>query len=114
MKPPLVAVACIALAGAAFAGGIEDTANEVRAGKSDVGTTFSVSLGARFHTIHTEKLGFGCSTCHVTGFPDDHLLLRKDDKLAEGQPGPVERSTCLACHREGGPGTTFYGPSASK
>jgi hypothetical protein len=114
MKTTVLALALVVLAGGALAGGLEDTAKEVRAGKLDVGKARSLGLDARFHTIHAEKLGLGCSTCHVSGFPADYLLLRKDDRLAEGQPGPVERATCLACHKEGGPATPFYGPSAGR
>lgn len=114
MRILLAAAALVALAGTAFAAGLEDTAGQIRAGKIDVGKTFSLKEGARFHTIHAEKVGLGCTTCHVSGFAADYLLLRKEDRLPQDQPGPVDRSACLGCHRPDGPATTFYGPAPAR
>ncbi|OGK97341.1 MAG: hypothetical protein A3E31_17210 [Candidatus Rokubacteria bacterium RIFCSPHIGHO2_12_FULL_73_22] len=114
MKTLLIAVALGALAGGAFAAGLDDTADRIRAGTIDVGKNLSMAADARYHTIHAEKVGLGCTTCHVSGFPADYLLLRKDDRLPESQPGPVDRAVCLGCHSQDGPATTFYGPAAGK
>lgn len=113
MKNLIIAVALAAMAGAGFAAGIEGTSQKIKAGKVNVGTKKSLSTDGRFHRIHGNALGLPCSTCHVTELKDDYLLLRKDDKMTDGTPGPVDRSTCLSCHKEGGPATTYYG-SAGK
>lgn len=113
MKKLIIAAALAAMAGAAFAAGVEDTSEKIKAGKIKVGTKKSLGADGRFHNIHGNAVGLPCSTCHVGELPDNVLLLRKDDKLGEGAPGPVDRSTCLSCHKEGGPASTFY-PSFGK
>jgi len=106
MKKLIIAVALATMAGAGFAAGVEETTQKIKAGKVDVGQKKSLGTKARFHKIHGAVLGLPCSTCHVDELKDDYLLLRRGDD-------PVDRSTCLSCHKEGGPATAFYG-SAGK
>lgn len=109
MKKLIIAVALAAIAGAGFAAGVEGLSQQIKAGKVKVGTKASLSLDGRFHNIHNKVVGLPCSACHVAQPKEQFLLLRKDDKLAAGAPGIVDRNTCLSCHREGGPATAFYG-----
>jgi len=112
MKKLIIAVALAAMAGAGFAAGVAETSQQIKAGKINVGNKKSLSADGRFHNIHGNAVGLPCSTCHVGALKDNSLLARKDDKLGSGAPGPVDRSTCLACHKEGGPATVFYGSAA--
>jgi hypothetical protein len=59
-------------------------AEDIRNGKLDVGTEYSLDVGTgRFHNIHANVLGLGCATCHAgTEYRPDFLLLRKYEEVA--------------------------------
>jgi hypothetical protein len=91
-------------------------AEDIRKGKLDVGTEYSLDVGTgRFHNIHANALGLGCATCHAgTEYQSDFLLLRKYEEVAESSPGRPDRSSCLGCHQTGGTATTWYSGRATK
>jgi hypothetical protein len=59
----------------------------------------SMSKNGSFHTIHAKKAKTECDDCHSNGeLPADTVMLRLHDKLAKGDPGPVNHETCYDCH----------------
>ncbi len=94
---------------------IKETANlrkiaeKIRNGEIDVGDDYTMSLYGRYHTIHNKVLGLDCSTCHIGGYADDFLYLRKYKLPVRGAPGVVDRGVCLGCHKAGGPAFELYG-----
>ncbi len=110
-----VAVLSLLLSSVAIAGGsslppgLDDTAEQIRNGTLDVGKVNSMGFPGRFHSIHAKALGMGCLECHThPGHASDQLFLRKAEFPQRGHPGAVDRSTCIACHKEGGAATPWY------
>ncbi|MDH3473575.1 MAG: hypothetical protein OEM59_07770 [Rhodospirillales bacterium] len=95
---------------------LSGVAKDIKEGKADVGTEYSMGFGTgRFHTIHTNVLGLTCETCHGgTEYQPDFILLRKYEADTSGSPGKVDQSSCLGCHKSGGIGTTLYTGRATK
>lgn len=89
-----------------------DIAEAIREGKINVGTEYGMEPGERFHNIHAKTLGLSCTMCHKgKEYPADYLYINFDrvyEEVNEGMPGVVDRSVCLACHKVGGPASTFY------
>lgn len=63
----------------------------------------------RLHDLHKEKVGTDCSDCHTAKHTD--VLLMKT-YAAKGDR-PVDRNTCVACHRQPRK-PAWYGPVAKK
>ncbi len=78
-------------------------AQDIQAGRIDVGDEFGMEPGKRFHNIHVEALGALCTQCHVKDAPYEF------DEPAAGSPGPVDRRVCLGCHVSG-PATNLFDP----
>ncbi len=95
---------------------LAELAEDIRNGNFDVGTKYSTDFSAgRFHKIHTDVLGLSCSTCHAgTEYQPDFATLRKYENDPGTSPGMVDRSSCLGCHKTGGPATTWYSGRATK
>lgn len=92
-----------------------ELAEAIRSGKINVGNKYGLALGERYHNIHVNVLGLSCTTCHKGNAPSkDYIYINIDRVIARmtnrGMPGPVDRAVCLACHKEGGIATKFYGP----
>lgn len=109
----LIAVVTVLGAVAAYAAppkieGLAEIDKMIRAGEIKVGKDYSMGFQGRFHQIHQQVLQMGCNSCHVpTGYAPDYLLVRKFES-STGAPGPVDRSTCLGCHKQGGLATPWY------
>jgi hypothetical protein len=92
-----------------------ELAEAIRKGVIDVGTTYGLALGQRFHNIHTIALGLQCTTCHqAQKYPDDYLYIRKyvveKEAPQRGMPGVVDRGVCIGCHRQNSIAKPFYMP----
>ncbi len=85
-------------------------AEQLRDGSVRPGTRDDLEVGSRFHRIHTRFMALGCQTCHAgVRFPDNVQFLRREEFPLAAYPGAVDRSTCIACHRdEGSMATPFY------
>lgn len=124
MKKLLLATfgACLVLAPLASLALAEDAldlplmAEEIRTGKVDVGTEYSLEhKRGRLHVIHGFTLGLDCVDCHYgEKYQADFLLLRKGEPAVKGSKGYVDRTVCIACHREGTFATPFYGERPGK
>ncbi len=91
-------------------------AKDIRNGKIDVGTEYSVDYNDdRFHKIHADTLGLNCSTCHAgKQYQPDFVLLRKYEEEAGEPRRKLDRAPCLGCHQAGGIATTWYSGRATK
>ncbi len=92
-----------------------ELAEAIRRGEIDVGTTYGLALGQRFHNIHANVLGLACQTCHqASKYPEDYLYIRKyvAEKLVEEGKllGVVDRGVCIGCHRQNSIARPFYMP----
>ncbi len=82
---------------------------DLRSGAIVVGNEYSMDPTARYHEIHT-VLGLDCQTCHTTqNYSEDYLYQRKYIELNPGNPGVIDRGTCLSCHKTGGVASELYG-----
>jgi len=68
----------------------------------------SLSKSGSFHTIHAKKAKTECDDCHSSTLPDETVMLRLHDKLAKGDPGPVNHETCYDCHSRPSKPLPFY------
>ena len=83
---------------------------DLRSGAIVVGNEYSMDPTARYHEIHAEVLGLDCQTCHTTqNYSEDYLYQRKYNELNPGDPGVIDRGTCLSCHKTGGVASELYG-----
>ena len=78
------------------------------AGKT-VAVKKSMSEKGSFHTAHAKKAKLDCDDCHTKGeLPADTVMLRLHDRLAKGDPGPVNHETCYDCHSRATKPLPFY------
>ncbi len=70
--------------------------------QDDVG----LAADQRYHAIHTGDVGLACGVCHA-----EKLNVRTEpffhQDVSPKSLGPVDRMTCLGCHRTG-PGPALY------
>lgn len=60
----------------------------------------SMAEKGAFHKVHKQKVKTNCDDCHTKGaLAPNTVKLRLNDKLAKGDPGPVDHETCFDCHR---------------
>lgn len=84
-------------------------AAEKDGGKYAISSKPSMAEKGPFHQIHLKKVKTSCDDCHTKGqLPDNTLRLRLEDKLAKGDPGPVDAETCFDCHRRANKPLPFY------
>lgn len=62
-----------------------------------------MATDGRFHRTHTKKLALQCDNCHASE-QKDTLFLRSGEPQG---PGPVDRNTCLVCHKSPGKPTWY-------
>lgn len=95
---------------------ITGIAEKIRAGKIDVGKKYSMNeKKGRLHIIHGGPVGLTCDACHFgETYQSDFLLVRKGEPVPKKGKGQVDRAVCIACHRKGGPATTFFGERPAK
>jgi len=56
----------------------------------------SMAEKGSYHVIHAKKAKLDCGDCHEKdGLADNTIMLRLHDKLAKGDPGPVDHNGCL-------------------
>ena len=88
---------------------LKSLAEMIRDGTIDVGTSYSMNLTDRFHTIHG-VVGSDCATCHVAPqYDDEYLYQRKYKEPDLNDYGIVDRGRCLSCHKDGGAASELYG-----
>lgn len=81
--------------------------------KHSVSKNPSMAEKGAFHTVHAKKVKTQCDDCHSKGgLPDNTLKLRLHDKLAKGDPGPVDTETCFDCHRRANKPLPYYAKQA--
>ena len=69
----------------------------------------SMAEKGSFHVIHIKNVNSDCDDCHTKGeLPADTVMLRLHDKLAKGDPGPVNHETCYDCHSRASKPLPFY------
>jgi hypothetical protein len=105
MKSQLtIALACLALA---FA--LPISAADAPTDAKAPAVKKSMAKSGSFHTIHAKKAKTECDDCHSSGeLPADTVMLRLHDKLAKGDPGPVNHETCYDCHSRQSKPLPFY------
>lgn len=91
---------------------LSDIALAIQAEEIDVGTDHRLIFDRRYHSIHAVVVGvvgLDCISCHIaTDLTAQQEIFSNQDVSPEAF-APVDRTTCLACHRSG-PATAFYGP----
>lgn len=83
------------------------TAAEKPAVKPAAPAKYSMDSKGRFHTVHKKEAELDCKGCHKKD-GSDLLLVSGGAPLPKDSPGPVIRSSCRACHKEGET-PAFYG-----
>ena len=68
---------------------------------------YSMDPKGRFHRVHEKKVELECKDCHKKDAPD-LLVVSNGAPRAKDSPGPVVRSACRKCHKEGET-PAFYG-----
>ncbi|MFN7085603.1 MAG: hypothetical protein ACK4N4_03135 [Burkholderiales bacterium] len=88
------------------------TADQIRKGKIDVGKTYGMEFGQRFHKIHADTIGVGCNTCHSDNVSTSAQRFSQSAAvdMSKNAPGAVDRRVCLSCHSGGGIARDAYGP----
>lgn len=86
-----------------------EAASAAKGGKYAISTNPSMAEKGAFHKVHAKNVKVACDDCHSKGgLPDNTLRLRLNDKLAKGDPGPVDTETCFDCHRRANKPLPFY------
>jgi len=73
----------------------------------------SMAEKGAFHKVHKQKVKSNCDDCHTKGaLPPNTVMLRLNDKLAKGDPGPVDHETCFDCHRRASKPLPYFATKA--
>lgn len=101
---------CLAMAGALSAAvAAEGPAAPKAPAKYTIGSNPSMAEKGAFHKVHARNVKLKCDDCHTKGsLPDNTVRLRLHDKLAKGDPGPVDSETCFDCHRRASKPLPYY------
>ena len=77
--------------------------------KHTISSNPSMAEKGAFHRVHAKNVKTNCDDCHTKGqLPDNTLRLRLNDRLAKGDPGPVDTETCFDCHRRANKPLPYY------
>ena len=94
MKSPIAPLLLVLALTSMPLGAADDAGKKPAATKPVAGTRMDPAKG-RFHRAHTKRLSLQCDTCHA-GEQKDLLFLRSGETQGIG---PVDRNTCLGCHK---------------
>lgn len=61
---------------------------------------YSMDPKGRFHSIHKKEAELECTGCHKKD-GTDLLVVSSGAPRSKDSPGPVIRSSCRSCHKEG-------------